>query len=134
MNEYLLQIEDNSFASECYNSNTIEELELDTTVADETDCKTWGITAHEWREQIQLALKAKIYDRDNGEDFREECIAHTKLMMSLVEKIYHLQLVCPLKSKNYDIELAKLETELNELKYGKNNLLAKLETELNELK
>lgn len=53
-------IANNTFAAACYDTNTAEELEVALRgPADENDCKEWGITADQWREQIQLALAAK---------------------------------------------------------------------------
>lgn len=50
-----------SFAAACYDSNYIEELltELSGT-AGEVDLTLWGITPHEWREQMLLGLAALV--------------------------------------------------------------------------
>ncbi len=51
---------DNSFTAACYNDNTIADLEESTLMtADETDCKTWNISPHEWLRSIRLALELK---------------------------------------------------------------------------
>lgn len=53
-------IANNTFASACYDSNTVAELEAALQgPVDESDCKAWKITPEQWREQIQLALAAK---------------------------------------------------------------------------
>jgi hypothetical protein len=53
-------IESNTFAEACFNQNSIEELEQALKDGpDATDMQTWGLTADEWREQIELALKAR---------------------------------------------------------------------------
>ena len=60
-----MTIESNTFAEACYDMNTIEELEDALKgAADETDMKTWGITADEWRDQIELALAEKRADAE----------------------------------------------------------------------
>ena len=57
------------FAEACYDDNTITELAtaLQQPVADNTDCKTWGISAEEWRDAITQALDAKIAKLDGEE-------------------------------------------------------------------
>lgn len=58
-----MTIESNTFAEACYHMNSIDELEEALkNDADETDMKTWGISADEWREQIDLALAEKRAD------------------------------------------------------------------------
>ena len=53
-------IESGTFAEACYNQNSIRELEEALTAApDPVDMETWGLTADEWRDQIELALAAK---------------------------------------------------------------------------
>ena len=53
-------IESGSFAEACYNQNSIRELEDALASApDAVELETWGLTADEWREQIELALAAK---------------------------------------------------------------------------
>lgn len=55
------KIESGSFAAACYDMNTIRELQDALQGdADETDMKNWGIGADEWREQIELALRALL--------------------------------------------------------------------------
>ena len=51
------EIQIGSFAEACYEMNTIEELEIALLgVADLSDCKEWGLSPEEWREQIEIAL------------------------------------------------------------------------------
>ena len=53
-----MSIETGSFAEACYDTNTIQELKDSLKgPADKTDCKTWGISAGEWRRQINIALE-----------------------------------------------------------------------------
>lgn len=53
-----MSIQTNTFAEACYNMNAAEELETALSGdADQTDLETWGITAEEWRVQIQTALE-----------------------------------------------------------------------------
>lgn len=53
-------IEPGSFAEACYNQNSVRELEEALTSAPDTvELEIWGLTADEWREQIELALAAK---------------------------------------------------------------------------
>jgi len=49
------------FAEACYNTNSITELRdaLQSGWIDATDCKTWGISADEWRACIAQAIDAK---------------------------------------------------------------------------
>lgn len=62
----LNNIETGSFAESCYDMNSIEELqEALQGDADKTDMQTWGIDANEWKSQIEMALKAKLEDRQN---------------------------------------------------------------------
>jgi len=64
----LNSIETGSFAEACYDMNSIEELqEVLQGGADETDMETWGIDANEWKEQIELALNAKLEDANEAE-------------------------------------------------------------------
>ena len=53
----------NTFAEACYDMNSIDEL-IDALKQepDESDMKTWGLSADEWRENIEIALKEKIQD------------------------------------------------------------------------
>ena len=90
MNEYLLQIEEGSFAEFCYENGTIEYLENNKKFFSHMDFIRWGLSPEEWHAQIELALKAKIHDRDNDKQ------------------------MCILNLKVYDIGLEKLEKELNE--------------------
>lgn len=57
-----------SFAEACYNDNTIDGLRaaLALRKADPTDCENWGITPTQWREQIKLALAAKMDDLETN--------------------------------------------------------------------
>lgn len=55
------KIKENTFAAACIRDNFINELvEALAGDADKTDCETWGITPKEWREEIALAIKAKV--------------------------------------------------------------------------
>lgn len=49
------------FAIACYDTNSIEDLELSllNDEADETDCKTWNITSDEWFRAI-IAAQADL--------------------------------------------------------------------------
>ncbi len=51
-----------AFSEACYDENSIEELQEPHAPenADETDCKTWGITAQEWSEAIEVALTERL--------------------------------------------------------------------------
>ena len=62
----MASIKDNTFAAACYDSNSIEEIRaaLAQSKADATDCREWGITPAEWREQLQQALEAKLADAE----------------------------------------------------------------------
>lgn len=52
------------FAEACYDQNTEADLVAALAgQADETDCKTWGITAEQWRANIEAALAAKRADK-----------------------------------------------------------------------
>ena len=65
----MINIDNNTFAEACYDQNTCDELIealLNANSASATDRKTWGITKKEYRENLALALRAKI------EDFIEE--------------------------------------------------------------
>ncbi len=55
-------IESGTFSEACYNDNSVTELQeaLASRSADKTDCKTWGITPTQWRNEINLALAAKL--------------------------------------------------------------------------
>jgi len=58
-------IAENTFAAACYDQNTTEDLELGLLgEADEADMDAWGITAQEWREQIELAICALREDAE----------------------------------------------------------------------
>lgn len=59
-----IRIESNTFAEACYNQNSLAELEAPHSPADAdaTDCRTWGITAEQWSEAIELALQARRQD------------------------------------------------------------------------
>ena len=60
-----MTILENTFAEACYNTNTIEELEVALKQeADEADMAEWGITEQEWHEQIKMALEEKKADED----------------------------------------------------------------------
>lgn len=49
------------FAALCYRYRSIYEMQRDLQgPADLQDCESWGLTAREWREQIKLALKARM--------------------------------------------------------------------------
>ncbi|MDE9477041.1 hypothetical protein KKJ06_16715 [Xenorhabdus bovienii] len=56
-------INDNTFAAACYNQNTIEDLQAALLAGpDESDMKTWGLTAEQWTNEIKLAIKALAED------------------------------------------------------------------------
>lgn len=58
-----MSIKLNTFAEACYDMNSISELEIALAGdADATDMNEWGITAEEWRAQIDLALAEKRAD------------------------------------------------------------------------
>lgn len=60
-----IRIEDNTFAAACYSHNSIAELERALVeAADPHDCAEWNLTAAEWRDQIELALTAKLADAE----------------------------------------------------------------------
>lgn len=60
-----MSIQENTFAEACYDQNSIEELEAALNQEpDETDMETWGLTADEWREQIEIALAEKKADAE----------------------------------------------------------------------
>ena len=53
-----MNIQENTFAEACYNTNSIEELQTALThKSDETDMKVWGLSEREYFESIKLALK-----------------------------------------------------------------------------
>lgn len=53
-------IPENTFAAACYDMNSIASLEAALSgPADKTDMREWNLTEQEWRDQIELALKAK---------------------------------------------------------------------------
>jgi hypothetical protein len=54
-------IAENTFADACYFQNSIGELRRALAdYPDKGDIETWGLTEDEWREEIELALAAKI--------------------------------------------------------------------------
>lgn len=56
-------IRPNTFAEACFEQNTTAELrDALTGSADAVDCLIWGLTEAEWRQQIKLALAAKLED------------------------------------------------------------------------
>jgi hypothetical protein len=58
-------IRPNTFAAACYDQNSISELVAALAgEPDQTDMKTWRLTALEWRAQIEMALAAKREDAD----------------------------------------------------------------------
>ncbi len=58
-------IRENTFAAACYDQNSISELkEAIQNGPDKGDMETWNITAHEWFEEIRLALQA-LYEDEN---------------------------------------------------------------------
>lgn len=58
-----MTLADNTFAAACYDNNSVQELtDALAGPADATDCETWNITPEQWREEIQLALNAKLAD------------------------------------------------------------------------
>ena len=49
------------FAELCYRYRSVQELQTDLQgLADVEDCQIWGLTAQQWREQVKLALKARM--------------------------------------------------------------------------
>ena len=61
----MIRIESNTFAEACYDQNSIAELqEALAGPADATDCAEWKITPEQWRAEIELALAAKLEDRN----------------------------------------------------------------------
>lgn len=57
------------FGGACCANNSIEELEAVQKVrkADRKDCRKWGLTPTQWREEIRLALVAKKASVDLAE-------------------------------------------------------------------
>lgn len=54
---------ENTFAAACYEQNSLVELfEAEKSGPDATDCATWGISAVEWRESIELAMAHQLAD------------------------------------------------------------------------
>lgn len=52
----------NGFAEACYDDGSFEDLASAlNNEADATDCKTWNISAEEWRESIKQALEVAMY-------------------------------------------------------------------------
>ena len=61
-----MTIQSNTFAEACYDTNSIYELENALySDADETDLKTWGISADEWTDSIRKALAEKLNELDD---------------------------------------------------------------------
>ncbi len=61
-----MPLADNSFAAACYEQNSIDELrEALSGPPDQADIKTWGLTAEQWRAEIQAALAAKTADAED---------------------------------------------------------------------
>lgn len=59
-----MTIQLNTFATACYDQNSVGELEQALRDGpDATDMTTWNLTAAEWTEQIEIALSAKRDDR-----------------------------------------------------------------------
>ncbi len=59
----MAQINENTFAAACYDQNSVAELQTALAgEADANDMAEWGLTAAEWRAQIELALEAKMED------------------------------------------------------------------------
>ena len=58
-----MKIDQNTFASACYEMNNIKELieALNNSVYP-TDCAEWAITPQEYKEQIRRALLAKMLE------------------------------------------------------------------------
>ncbi len=55
---------DSSFASYCYDKRTVKWLKSAfNRDADPDDCEKWNITRFEWKENIEMALIAKIADQ-----------------------------------------------------------------------
>ena len=61
----MITLDDNTFAAACYEQNSIADLEAALAGApDEADMTTWGLSAAEWRAQIETALAAKRADAE----------------------------------------------------------------------
>ncbi|MET1080163.1 MAG: hypothetical protein ABWY06_19295 [Pseudomonas sp.] len=57
----MINLRKKPFAVLCYRRRSIRELQLDLQgFANSEDCQAWSLTAHEWREQIKLALRARM--------------------------------------------------------------------------
>ena len=54
----------NNFAVACYDMNSLSELQESHTPndADESDMRTWGITAEEWSDALEAALNEALND------------------------------------------------------------------------
>ena len=61
----MTHIQSNTFAEACYEMNSIEELkEALTRKPDTADMKQWNLTEDEYRENIELAIKALEEDAE----------------------------------------------------------------------
>lgn len=62
----MTKIADNTFAAAVFDQNSVEEIKdaLARPEADATDCAEWGISPAEWRQQLQMALDAKLADAE----------------------------------------------------------------------
>jgi hypothetical protein len=56
-----IKIEPNSFAHACIEQNTLEELREARLYgpADEADCRVWGLTPEQWKQQLEQAIAYK---------------------------------------------------------------------------
>ncbi len=54
-------IRDESFAAKCYDHRTVRELKAAfNRDADPEECEQWGFSSSEWKENIEMALVARI--------------------------------------------------------------------------
>ncbi len=54
-------LRDDSFAAKCYDRGTVRELRAAfNRDADPEDCDQWGLSSSEWKENIEMALVARI--------------------------------------------------------------------------
>ncbi len=61
--DWLRELGDNGFASNCIDGNRMDELvnALREQDADTFDCSNYEITAEQWRQSIRIALESQIY-------------------------------------------------------------------------
>jgi hypothetical protein len=57
----MIRLRNKPFAALCYRYRSVQEMQKDLQgIANVDDCNAWGLTAEEWREQVTLALKARM--------------------------------------------------------------------------